>query len=585
MHRTDVMRLAARWGLVATLLSVVVEPRAVAAQSTAGGGRGASVEAGGIAVTEPLVRTKCGTCHTVDERGQLQRLSWARSTPEGWQLVVQRMLREHDLALTPPEARTIVKYFSTRHGLAPEEAKPVMYHVERRVHDEESELEPALYATCGRCHEAARALSWRRTADGWRQYVDAHAARYKFKVDAAATTALVKRTPFNTPEWTAWSGRTQAPPFTGRWLATAHVQGRGTFVGAVDMEAVNGGEELVTRVRLRSVNDAAVVIARTGRSVVYGGTAWRGRSQGTRAQATAPDDLLNEAREVMWVSPDGSRVEGRWFWGQYEELGFDVVLQRASDDPTLLVVDPPSLRSGVTGVRLRLLGDRLPESVAAGDINAGAGVTVRRVISSAPGEVVAEVDVAPTAASGSRSISLRTPTRTLALERGVAVYDRVDYLKVLPESSLASYGARAAAPGSPGAAAAGGSIDYAPGFQQFEAIGYHRGADGLAQTPDDIALGPVPVTWSMELFYETDTSKHDRVGTIGASGFFTPAAVSLGSHTDVWIVATAKTDTGADSRPLVAKGYLVVTIPTYTFEGRTFVRELGRWIEEGSSAR
>lgn len=182
-------------------------------------------------------------------------------------------------------------------------------------------------------------------------------------------------------------------------------------------------------------------------------------------------------------------------------------------------------------------------------------------------------------------MSLKTPARTLTAERGVAVYDRVDYVKVLPESSLASYGASAPTPAGAGGSATGGSVDYAPGFQQFEAIGYHRGADGLAQTADDIALGTVPVSWSMELFYETDTSKHDRVGAINAGGFFTPAAVSLGSNTDVWIVATAKADTGTDGKPLVAKGYLVVTIPTYTFEGRTFVRELGRWIEEGSSAR
>ena len=46
------------------------------------------------------------------------------------------MIRENDVSLTPPEARAIVKYLSTRHGLAPEESKPVMYYAERRVHDE-----------------------------------------------------------------------------------------------------------------------------------------------------------------------------------------------------------------------------------------------------------------------------------------------------------------------------------------------------------------------------------------------------------------------------------------------------------------
>jgi quinohemoprotein amine dehydrogenase len=104
-------------------------------------------------------------------------------------------------------------------------------------------------------------------------------------------------------------------------------------------------------------------------------------------------------------------------------------------------------------------------------------------------------------------------------------------------------------------------------------------------TADDLELGPVPATWSMEVFYELDPTKHDRVGTVSPTGFFTPAAANPGSNYDVWIIATAKKETRQDGTPLVGKGYLVVTVPTYTFEGRTFVRELGRWIEEGSSAR
>ena len=39
----------------------------------------------GIPVTDRLVLAKCGTCHAADEQGNLQRISWARATPEGWQ--------------------------------------------------------------------------------------------------------------------------------------------------------------------------------------------------------------------------------------------------------------------------------------------------------------------------------------------------------------------------------------------------------------------------------------------------------------------------------------------------------------------
>ena len=153
---------------------------------------------------------------------------------------------------------------------------------------------------------------------------------------------------------------------------TAHVQGRGKFYGEMDVEAASGGDEFLTSVRLHSVNDGAVVV-RTGRSVVYAGTAWRGRSQGSSAASAAPDDLSTEAREAMWVAPDGSRVEGRWFWGQYDELGFDVTMQRASSDPTLLLVDPPSFKAGSNANRIRLIGDRFPAQVTPADITVGSG--------------------------------------------------------------------------------------------------------------------------------------------------------------------------------------------------------------------
>jgi quinohemoprotein amine dehydrogenase len=517
----------------------------------------------GIPVTDPLVLAKCGTCHAADERGNLQRISWARATPEGWQEALKRMIRENTVSLTPPEARAIVKYLSTRHGLAPEESKPVMYYAERRVHDEAG-LNDTLREACAKCHHAARPLSWRRTADGWKQFAETHAARFRFKPDQEAIAYLAKVAPFYTREWASWSARAHAPEPTGRWLMTAHVQGRGKFHGEMDVEAASGGDEFLTRVRLHSVNDGVVVV-RTGRSVVYGGTAWRGRSQGTGVASAAPDDLSTEAREAMWLAPDGSKVEGRWFWGQYDELGFDVTMQRASSDPALLLVDPPSFKAGSNANRIRLIGDRFPAQVTPADVTAGSGMTVRRIISSTPGEIVAELDVAADALSGKRNVSFRSST----LESAVAIYDRVDYVKVTPESSLATFGSRT----------------YARGFQQFEAIGYQRGADGRPHTADDLELGPVPVAWSMEVFYEIDPNKQDRVGTVSPTGFFTPAAANPGNNYDVWIIATAKTEKGKDGKPLVGKGYLVVTVPTYTFEGRTFVRELDRWIEEGSSAR
>jgi mono/diheme cytochrome c family protein len=90
----------------------------------------------GIPVTDPLVIAKCGTCHTKDDKGNLSRISWERSAPEGWEEAIKRMVRLNGLSIMPAEARSVLKYLSTYHGLAPEEARPVMYMPEHRIQDE-----------------------------------------------------------------------------------------------------------------------------------------------------------------------------------------------------------------------------------------------------------------------------------------------------------------------------------------------------------------------------------------------------------------------------------------------------------------
>jgi quinohemoprotein amine dehydrogenase len=518
----------------------------------------------GIPVTDPLVLAKCGACHTVDERGNMERISWARATPEGWQAATKRMIAENGVSVTPLEARSIVKYLSTRNGLAPEEAKPVMYAAERRIHDESDTGSDSLQDACARCHQAALALSWRRTADDWKRFGARHADRYQFTPDQAAMDFLLKAAPLHTREWDVWSARPRTAELGGRWLVTARLAGRGNFYGEMDVEATGGGDEFLTRTRLRSV-DGTAVLTRTGRSLAYGGTAWRGRSSGRSPAGTAPDDPGSAAQEAMLIAPDGSSVEGRWFWGQYEELGFDVKMQRPPSDPILLLVEPRSFKAGSSSNRIRLIGDHFPAQVTTADLSAGPALTVRRIVSSTPSEIVAELDVARDAPPGRRNIAFRSST----LERAVAIYDRIDYVKVIPDSSLAAFS----------------NETYLRGYQQFEAVGYQRGPDGRRHTADDLELGPVDVTWSMEVFYEVDQSKQDRVGTLSPAGFFTPASANPGINDDVWIIATAKNEKGSDGKPLVGKSYLVVTVPTYTFNGRTYVRDLDRWIEERSSGR
>ena len=88
--------------------------------------------------------------------------------------------------------------------------------------------------------------------------------------------------------------------------------------------------------------------------------------------------------------------------------------------------------------------------------------------------MIADVDVAPASENaplGKRDVAFKGSV----LPGALAIYDRVDYVKVTPESALATFG----------------DAMHKPGYQQFDAIGYQRGPDGKLHTADDVELGPV----------------------------------------------------------------------------------------------
>ena len=103
-------------------------------------------------------------------------------------------------------------------------------------------------------------------------------------------------------------------------------------------------------------------------------------------------------------------------------------------------------------------------------------------------------------------------------------------------------------------------------------MAYQRGADDKPRTNDDVELGPIEVTWSVEEFYASfgDDDK-EFVGTLDSNGLFTPNTdgpnpqrkFSRNNYGDVWVVATSKNEKDKDGKPLVGRSYLVVAVPTY----------------------
>lgn len=571
------------------------------------GGRGAEPSEEGIPVTDKLTIERCSGCHTKDERGNLSRISWIRTTPEGWEEAIKRMVRLNGVKLEPADAKAILKYLSNYHGLAPEEARPVMYMAEHRIIDEPIPNE-SVRTTCMNCHALGRPFQWRRPREEWSLLADMHSALYQQadmafrrttpaavgsgaaaggarggrgggRGPAAATEAavpvvapaaaagqptisldttldfLAKQYPLHTPEWGAWRARMRAPRIAGKWLIAAHVPGRGKYYGELTIAPGAADDEFTTTTRLQSV-EGSEAITRTGKGLVYAGYSWRGSSKsGPLPTNTAPDDLASPMREALWIAPDQTWAEGRWFWGEYQEFGVDVRLRRVTPEPMLTLIDRYSLKTGSHGQRVRIIGANFPAQVAAADLDFGSGVTAKSIASHNAREIVATVDVAADAVPGKRDVVFRNAV----LEGALAIYDRIDYIKVMPEASIARLGGDSHSP-------------HPRGYQQLEVMAYQRGADDKPHTSDDVELGPIDVNWSVEEFYASfgDDDK-EYVGTLDNNGLFTPNVdgpnpqrkFSRNNYGDVWVVATSKSEKDKDGKPLSARSYLVVAVPTY----------------------
>lgn len=531
----------------------------------------------GIPVTDARVVEKCGTCHAPDDKGNLTRISWVRTTPEGWAQVIKRMVRLNGLDISPADSRAIVQSLSASHGLAPEEAHAVNYIPEKRMLDEMNIPDEAVRGACASCHAFGQALSWRRSGSEWKLLQDMHVALYS-QADAQyrrveggsgrggagpadadappkknrgeiALAYMRKTAPLHTPEWAAWSARARAPRLAGDWLVVASVPGKGRFVGSMQIAPGDDGQAFRTQATLRPLSGGPEM-QRSGTGLVYAGYAWRGRSGG--GSGTAPGALSSEAREAMWFSPDQQHAEGRWFWGEYHEFGYDVKLVRATDAPAILAVVSGAVKAGARDLEIRVVGHKLPANPAPGDVDLGTGLTIKRVVSSSATELVLNADVAEGAVSGPRDIALGGAV----LEKAFAVYRKADFLKVTPETGLSRLG----------------GARHPRGYQQFEALGYANGPDGKANTGDDIALGPIDVAWEIKEFptvwYDDDVK---FVGKLDQNGLFTPNVdgpnparrFGRNNYGEVWVTATAKSEKDAFGKPLSARAFLVVTVPAY----------------------
>jgi quinohemoprotein amine dehydrogenase len=522
----------------------------------------------GVPITSDAVIRNCASCHTRDSTGRLSRLSYMRKTPEGWETSIRRMVTLNGVQLEPETAREIVRDLSNTLGLAPEELGPGRFEVERRSLDYTYSADKDTENTCKPCHSMGRVITQRRTKDEWGLLVATHRGYYPLSEFQAfrrtgplprepgpdgrppdprhpmdkAIDHLAGAFPFETPEWTAWSATMRPPRLEGTWVLTGHEAGRGPVYGRVVITPGSRPDEFSTEA-VYSHATTRRVVTRAGRAVVYTGHQWRGRSFAGSADSTG-------MREVMQVERDWRAISGRWFTGGYDEFGVDVTLRRVGQEPSIAGVHPRALRRQIDEQDVTVYGANFPADLRASGVDFGPGVQVRSLTRTTPDAVTLRLGVASDAAIGARDLFIAG----IAHREALVVYDQVQRIRVEPQAGMARVG----------------GVRFPKQFQQFEAVGFHNGADEKPDTKDDLNLGPVPVTWTLEEYsvtYEDDDVKF--VGQLDANGLFSPAADGPNPNRsgnrnnvgDVWVVATY--NPGGDAKPLRSRAHVLVTVPLY----------------------
>jgi quinohemoprotein amine dehydrogenase len=536
------------------------------------GGRGAAQGGGGppadtttgFVIRDGATRTNCQSCHQRDTAGMLQRISYERKTPEGWEMTVRRMVALNNVKLDPASARAIVRYLSDNQGLAPAELRPGRFEVERRMIEYRYTADTRTETTCRACHSMGRVITQRRTRGEWELLVATHRSLFpdadfqafrrggpaandsgpvQHPMDIAIAH-LARTFPLRTPEWTAWSATMRPPHLEGTWSLSGNEPGRGAFYGRMTVTRGASDGEFVTQATYRYADDGKVV-QRTGKSIVYTGYQWRGRSNAAKSADTT------SLREVMFVEPGWEEMSGRWFNGGYDELGLDVSLKKLGTNPVLLGVAPHAMRVGTRGQDVTIFGSNLPRTVAANTIDFGPGVSIERVVRATPDSITVRVNVDTGAAVGKRDLY----AAGVSLRDGAVVFNQISRIKVVPLAGLARVG---------------GAV-FPKQLQQFDAIAYFNGPDGKPDTDDDLEIGRVNANWSLEEYgvtYDDDDVKF--VGTVNQTGLFTPnldgpnpqRSSNRNNVGDVWVVATYQPP-GAPGRPLRARAQLIVTVPLY----------------------
>ena len=565
----------------------------------------------GVPVSDVLVQSLCGRCHTRDDREHMTRISYVRKSPEGWAQTIKRMGRLHGLQLTPTSAKALVRSLSNSHGLTRGEAARGLYESERRVHWSEEHHEEDFKRACAQCHPLGRALLQYRDKDEWQLLRATHVAMFPLSqrqlgggpprdsssrrwgpppsssgdsagggnssrggsssnrssrggVGDRVLAMLSEQQPLFTDDWKQWTQNRREVPLSGSWTVTGHETGRGDVWGSLTLtKTETDGYSGVWELQWSDGSTAR----RESKGILYAGYSWRGRS-------TEGDTSW---REVLLLDEAWQTFEGRLFSGAYDEVGVDVQLHRDDGRPRLVGARSSALEVPSKDHVVHVLANsKLPKELSADDFFVGEGLTVRSVERTAPRGAAVTIEVAAGAALGTRTIAYGADPRGVL----VTLYDTVDYVRIRPLQGFSRVG----------------GAQHPRQIERFEAFAVHRGADGKPYTDDDVDLFQVRPKWSLQEFRVRDDD--DDVAFVGAidptSGVFTPnldgpnpdRKWDTNNIGDVFVCceltlnvperparapkdsdtedAAAASPPAREEKTFVARAHLLVTVPLYT---------------------
>lgn len=452
-----------------------------------------------------IIHERCLSCHT-EEAGEtpvFSRISGQRKTPEGWHMTLNRMEHQRGIKLPAAEKRTLIKYLADTQGLAPSEAAPYRYLLEQdnnRVEDVDS----AYTEMCMRCHSGARFALQRRSEAEWRLLVHFHMGQHptlelhslsrdrpwmQLALNEVAPR-LAKDFPLVSTAWSEWQ-KAPRTDMAGSWRLFGYVPGKGEY--EAHMSAVATTPDHFKLSVTGSYLDGKPLHGE-GTATLYTGYEWR---------ASVTIDGV-KMRQVMAANDNGDTMSGRLILRDAREIGGALHAWREDGQSKVVAVSPSYLRTA-TASTLTLLGSHFGDNDG---ISLGDGVKVLKVISRSADRIVVLAEARGEA--GMRDVKVGGASGVAML----AVYDKVARVELNPGDGVARIG--------------GGESD--PDAQlnkvrvAFRAIGYAVGADGKAGTDDDLRLGYMPATWSIEPLNEAAEKEKDQLfaGSIDAHGVFTP---------------------------------------------------------------